>query len=335
MDRHGVALGTLRLLPEDAKRSRHAPAPPGAPAVAAADDAFESRLLARGLGRLDARRADAGAAKAWGALEAAAQAARLGLWAHEATAEAAAAAAAPRARGGALRGRAAEVVDGATLYVHADPPAKLDAVLAAMRAFAPPATAAAAAHRRNAVVAAQFDDGSGLGWYRARVVEVGPGGATYALRYLDFGNLEAGVPAARVAPLDAARAALPPAAVECRLAHVRAAAVDDEAGEACARALHELVWGKGLELAEVPGRADGPRFRVRVVDGVAEAKAGGDSRPTVNEQLVERGLARVPGASKHAADDLAVAMRALQLGARAARAGVWRYGDCDFSDDEK
>ena len=156
-----------------------------------------------------------------------------------------------------------------------------------------------------------------------------------ALRYLDFGNLEAGVPAARVAPLDAARAALPPAAVECRLAHVRAAAVDDEAGEACARALHELVWGKGLELAEVPGRADGPRFRVRVVDGVAEAKAGGDSRPTVNEQLVERGLARVPGASKHAADDLAVAMRALQLGARAARAGVWRYGDCDFSDDEK
>ena len=47
MDRHGVALGTLRLLPEDAKRSRHAPAPPGAPAVAAADDAFESRLLAR------------------------------------------------------------------------------------------------------------------------------------------------------------------------------------------------------------------------------------------------------------------------------------------------
>ena len=68
---------------------------------------------------------------------------------------------------------------------------------------------------------------------------------------------------------------------------------------------------------------------------VAEAKAGGDSRPTVNEQLVERGLARVPGASKHAADDLAVAMRALQLGARAARAGVWRYGDCDFSDDEK
>ena len=102
-----------------------------------------------------------------------------------------------------------------------------------------------------------------------------------------------------------------------------------------ARALHELVWGKGLELAEVPGRADGPRFRVRVVDGVAEAKAGGDSRPTVNEQLVERGLARVPGASKHAADDLAVAMRALQLGARGARAGVWRYGDCDFSDDEK
>ena len=336
MDRHGVALGTLRLLPEDAKRSRHAPAPPGAPAVAAADDAFESRLLARGLGRLDARRADAGAAKAWGALEAAAQAARLGLWAHEATAEAAAAAAAPAARAAApWRGRAAEVVDGATLYVHADPPAKLDAVLAAMRAFAPPATAAAAAHRRNAVVAAQFDDGSGLGWYRARVVEVGPGGATYALRYLDFGNLEAGVPAARVAPLDAARAALPPAAVECRLAHVRAAAVDDEAGEACARALHELVWGKGLELAEVPGRADGPRFRVRVVDGVAEAKAGGDSRPTVNEQLVERGLARVPGASKHAADDLAVAMRALQLGARAARAGVWRYGDCDFSDDEK
>ena len=143
------------------------------------------------------------------------------------------------------------------------------------------------------------------------------------------------MPAARAAPLDAARAAPAARRRECRLAHVRAAAVDDEAGEACARALHELVWGKGLELAEVPGRADGPRFRVRVVDGVAEAKAGGDSRPTVNEQLVERGLARVPGASKHAADDLAVAMRALQLGARAARAGVWRYGDCDFSDDEK
>ena len=82
----------------------------------------------------------------------------------------------------------------------------------------------------------------------------------------------------------------------------------------------------------MPGRADG-RFRVRVVDG-SEAKAGG-ARGRPSTSSCRRGLARVPGASKHAADDLAVAMRALQLGARAARAGVWRYGDCDFSDDEK
>ena len=96
------------------------------------------------------------------------------------------------------------------------------------------------------------------------------------------------------------------------------------------------VWGKGLEVAEVKGGGgDGPAFRVRVVDGVAEAKEAGAAEPSVNEQLVSRGLARVPRSSKYAKDDLAAAMQALQLRARSSRAGVWRYGDCDFSDDEK
>ena len=96
-----------------------------------------------------------------------------------------------------------------------------------------------------------------------------------------------------------------------------------------------IAYGTNMVGGVTPNKGGTEHLGLPVFDGVAEAKAGGDSRPTVNEQLVERGLARVPGASKHAADDLAVAMRALQLGARATRAGVWRYGDCDFSDDEK
>lgn len=349
MDKNGVALGSLRLLPADARATRAADADCHlAAAVDADDESFESRLLARGYAKVDARRAadDARNGPKWYKLEAAARDARAGLWADEKNREAFEAAAeekkaAKEERGASnkqqktFRCRIADITDGAKVWLHDLPaaaegdapraPSKLDAVLAKMKTFAA-GPAPAAGFKRKDVVAAQFDDGSGPAWYRARVTAVGGGGA-YDVRFLDFGNAELGVPTKRLSPLDAVAQALPVSAVECALVHVACAPVDDDDGEEAAKMLHDLTWGQELVATEFFDRDAPKKISLSVVGAPDDAKS-------INEQLVEAGLGRVPRGSKYAKDDLVKKMRVIQEKARNDRAGVWRYGDCDFSDDE-
>ena len=162
--------------------------------------------------------------------------------------------------------------------VHADPPAKLDAVLAAMRAFAPPATAAAAAHRRNAVSPRGPTTARASGGTRAR--RRGRPGRRDAHAPLPRLRQPRGRRAGRPRRALGAGAALPPAAVECRLARVPPPPSTTRPARR-ARALHELVWGKG-PARRVPA-APAARARVRVVDGVLEARpAATRGRPSTS-----------------------------------------------------
>ena len=337
MDRNGVGLGSIRLLPEDAKRSRNDLAALGEgggvkmPAVDVDDDSFESRLLARGFARVDRYRS--GDAR-WAKLEATAKDLKLGLWADEKNREEAEKVAEPKEppKAKTFRAKVADITDGSSLHLaevtEAGATPKLDAVLAKMAGFAGAADPAAT-YRRNAVVAAKFDDGSGAAWYRAKVLEVDKEAKTYKIKFLDFGNVDVGVTAKTLAPLDAGYAALPYAAVEVGLAHVQAPSLEDDYGEDAAKTVHELCWGQDLTVTEVFVRG-----AEKKMVALKLASAGDDDK-TVNERLVEAGLARLPKGSKYANDDLATKLKALQEAARSGRAGVWRYGDCDFSDDEK
>lgn len=337
MDRNGVGLGSIRLLPEDAKRSRNDLAALGEgggvkmPAVDVDDDSFESRLLARGFARVDRYRS--GDAR-WAKLEATAKDLKLGLWADEKNREEAEKVAEPKEppKAKTFRAKVADITDGSALHLaevtEAGATPKLDAVLAKMAGFAGNADPAAT-YRRNAVVAAKFDDGSGDAWYRAKVLEVDKEAKTYKIKFLDFGNVDVGVTAKTLAPLDAGYAALPYAALEVGLAHVQAPSLEDDYGEDAAKTVHELCWGQDLTVTEVFVRG-----AEKKMVALKLASAGDDAK-TINEQLVEAGLARLPKGSKYAKDDLATKLKALQEAARSSRAGVWRYGDCDFSDDEK
>ncbi|KAH8047358.1 hypothetical protein JL722_13173 [Aureococcus anophagefferens] len=282
MDRNGVGLGGIRLLPEDAKRSRNDLAALGEgggvkmPAVDVDDDSFESRLLARGFA--DRYRS----ATRWAKLEATAKDLKLGLWADEKNREEAEKVAEPKEppKAKTFRAKVADITDGSSLHLaevtEAGATPKLDAVLAKMAGFAGAADPAAT-YWRNAVVAAKFDDGSGAAWYRAKVLEVDKEAKTYKIKFLDFGNVDYG---------------------------------DLTVTE---------VFVRGAEKKMV----------------ALKLASAGDDDKTVNERLVEAGLARLPKGSKYAKDDLATKLKALQEAARSSRAGVWRYGDCDFSDDEK
>jgi len=395
MDRNGVALGSVHI------GGGAGAASAGGAATDTGD--YETRLLSRGLAKLDRRRAeqqlpgsDLGLKfKAWGEVEQLARDRRLGLWADEATVaeyerEAAAGAAAGddetvtgAARGAgasgpglepkAWRAKLAEIVDGATCFVHnldaklpgaapsTDAATLFDAVTAKMqRAFAASSSKAttpdAKTYRRGAVVAASFDGD----WCRAKILETsGPfdparaASFSVTLRYVDYGNVEAGVPAARLRPLDPVLAALPAAAVEAELAYVKVAAVDDDAGEAAARAVHDLAWDRTLSVEQHadfrPGSDNAHKKRVvlRVAKPHAAEQTGDaadetkdDAAQSINERLVELGLARVPRAAKRDAartaggPELVAALAKLEQQARASRLGLWRYGDVDYSDDE-
>jgi len=335
MDRNGVGLGSIRI--EGSKTD------------------LESDLLQRGFARLDSRHANRGD---WVKLEAAAREARLGLWADAAavaeyeSANAVAVAADEKKYSAKL----AEIVDGAHFYVH-DNPKALETILAQMALYAPaPAAPEAAQFRRHTTCACLFNDGSGESYYRAKILDVAKAAAgppTFRVRYVDYGNAEADVPLKRLRALPAGLANAAPAAMECELAYLHVAGVDDEDGHDAAQLLHQLAWGQALTVCEHSGpnakpmaggkgwgapRASAPTSARRVV---LLREADGAGAVSINEQLVAEGLARLP---KTAAGDAAACtagegvlhkLKLAQQTARSRRAGVWRYGDADFSDDEK
>ncbi|KAH8043406.1 hypothetical protein JL722_15238 [Aureococcus anophagefferens] len=226
MDRNGVGLGGIRLLPEDAKRSRNDLAALGEgggvkmPAVDVDDDSFESRLLARGFARVDRYRS--GDAR-WAKLEATAKDLKLGLWADEKNREEAEKVAEPKEppKAKTFRAKVADITDGSALHLaevtEAGATPKLDAVLAKMAGFA----GAADPRRRR--------------------------------------------------PRDA-----------------QAPSLEDDYGEDAAKTVHELCWGQDLTVTEVFVRG-----AEKKMVALKLASAGDDDK-TINERLVEAGLA-APG----------------------------------------
>ena len=106
---------------------------------------------------------------------------------------------------------------------------------------------------------------------------------------------------------------------------MQAPSLEDDYGEDAAKMVHELCWGKDLKVTEV--------HVYKAEKTMAEIAFADDADGlSLNELLVQAGLARLPKGSKFAKDDLATKLKALQATARAARAGIWRYGDCDFSE---
>lgn len=341
MDRNGVAIGSIALLDKSGDQPT----------------SYETRLLSRGLAKLDRRRLEQQLPgselgikyRAWAEVEHDARSSRLGLWADaaniadfESAAEAKGADSGKQIDERAWPCKLADIVNGAHCFVHeiagnADDVSRFDAVAAKMRALALPEQpldddSAKRHFRRGSTIAALFDGE----WCRAKILEIRQ--LSFTLRYVDYGNVEVDVPASRLRLLDSALASLPPAAVECELAYIAVAPLDDEAGDLAARALHDLAWDKTLTALEHAPADDG---RKRVVLKYADDCGDDDEdAPSVNERLVRIGLARVPSVAKAHAQlctqgpQLVANLLRFEEQARSRRTGLWRYGDVDYSDDE-
>jgi len=187
------------------------------------------------------------------------------------------------------------------------------------------------------VVAALFDDGTGKSWYRAKILTRGERGKAQVL-FVDHGNVATVPLASHIRPLDISLGTerIPPVAHEAELALTLARPISDDEGLEAARMFQSLAWGKELtatKYCEVMGKA-----QVSLKDPDA------DGAPSINEQLVSAGLARV--AKQSAADELtsrilsgnevtelAAELNVAQNAARKSRSGMWRYGEALNWDD--
>lgn len=185
------------------------------------------------------------------------------------------------------------------------------------------------------VVAALFDDGSGKSWYRAKIVQRGDRGKVQVL-FVDHGNLATVPLATHLRPLDMTLGTerIPPVAKEAQLALILTRPVDDDEGLEAARMLQSLAWGKELTAT-----------KYCEVDGKAQVTLKEPESPSINEQLVAAGLARV--AKQPMVDmittrmvdgnpvvELAAELNVAQDAARKKRCGMWRYGDIGDDDEE-
>jgi staphylococcal nuclease domain-containing protein 1 len=206
--------------------------------------------------------------------------------------------------------------------------------------------------RKNKMVAAMFDDGSGKAWYRAKVLErPGADGSAMAL-FVDYGNV-AKIVVKQVRMLDPGLdTAFPPAAKPATLALVRCRELNQDEGPEAARTLSRLAFGKELTLrvhTTIEGVMHGTLY-------VPREEGGGGSRTnsparryevsnstSINEQLVEDGLARCISDkdaaifarnSQASVLELHGELKDAQEKARKARIGIWVYGDVGEDDDE-
>lgn len=341
MDRNGVALGSITLV--DSKES------------------YESRLISRGLAKVDRRRLDQHLPgsemgikfASWASLEATARKNREGLWADQANvdefekAQNEAVATTGTFEETKWTARMADIVDGGKCYLHettggdaeskggaAPKAARFEAIASKMKeVFKPSAAKSDAKFRRNAMVAALFDGE----WCRAKILE-GPSASGYSIAYIDYGNRESNVPASRLRPLlEHALTTPAPTAIECELAYLSVASLEDDAGQQAARTLHSLAWDKALDVKQHGVTQEGGKRRVVLA---VSGKSSDEESQSINEQLVELGLARVPSAAKRDAarctqgPEFLAKLTKLEEKARASRSGLWRYGDVDYSDDE-
>lgn len=271
--------------------------------------------------------------------EAAAKAAKRGVWEnYDEEAEKAKQAAAEADEAGTvgsavetLEVGVTEVIGGGLFYVQAVSEASSMAAIEAGMADlslggspSPPGFAP----RPGDVVAGRFSgDGS---WYRAHIERAS--GGEFDVFYIDYGNTER-LKVDNLRPLPPVLAAGAPKAKLCTLAFLKMPSLDEDFGYESAEMLGEQASGRTFTAsvhfrdrtsASRRGRPEAPELRVDLVD------AQGTS---VSEALVAAGLARLekrrgrppPGTE---------ALAAVEEQARKSRAMMWQYGDIDDEDDE-
>lgn len=199
--------------------------------------------------------------------------------------------------------------------------------------------------KRHDFCLAPFDDGQGDEYFRARVESIINEKAE--VLFLDHGNT-ARVPLKKLLPCDAEVLAIPPLAHRCRLAFVRAPAVNEDYGNEAGNMLADLVWGVDCQAKVHWQDNDGTlvaslyagKEDISAVSSKSAASAQTDEVVvyTVAEKMLRAGVVRV---QKYAARDATnVESRAVlnnmeraQEHARANRIGMWQYGDVDSDDD--
>jgi len=159
-------------------------------------------------------------------------------------------------------------------------------------------------------------------WYRAKVLKRKDN--KVEVFFVDYGNKDLTTDD-QLRPLDPTLStqAIPPQALECRLAHlVVSDASDDADGNDAAIAFSDAAWGKQL-LARVEDRKA----------GVLHVTLFVDAQTNFNEDLVAAGLARVEKTASKRALPLLQALQEKERIAKAGRAGMWKYGDIDDDED--
>jgi len=207
--------------------------------------------------------------------------------------------------------------------------------------------------KKGAVVAVLHDRGDGRGprWLRGKVegkhkAEAGEpvgaaAGADAGLVRWDVLHMDVGSRAVatvmQMRPLEPPFATYAPLARDAQLALLRVAALGKEHGEEAAETLSVLTWGKPL-LLTVHGVDAATRCEhVELVDAESGANVG--------LELVGAGLARVAsseakrvrrrGAGAGGAEEAYLKLlEEAQADAKAAREGIWTYGDVGDSDTE-
>ena len=296
---------------------------------------FAKQLLSSGLGSIDYRDVDSTAPDLVAAMESA-KSRKAGIWSVEGKLEASAAPV--KKEGGQPEEvktvRVSEIRDGNHFFFHEVGDEAVAKISSAMEAFKEQhgVSPGPVTLKKGKVVAALFDDGSAVGWYRAKFLEVASPG-TYRVLYIDHGNVGL-VTSKDVRPLDGGLESPPPCSADCRLALTRARDLGYDEGVAAARLLSRMSWGKEL-TARVHGSIEGSLY-VTLYD---------PSSPTsINEALVGEGLARAAPrrdaegfgreTQPEAVKELWEGLTKAQDKARKERVGIWIYGDVGEDDDE-
>jgi len=183
------------------------------------------------------------------------------------------------------------------------------------------------------IVAALFNDGSGKSWYRAKILEKKENDEVSVL-FIDHGNVTTLAVATHLRPLDESLDVdkIPAVAKEGALALTVTRALNTDEGVDAARMLQDIAWGKDLTA------------KMLTSTDITLMSPGKET--SINEELVEAGLARVPKAmevktlarSAKNADEvltLAKSLNKLADEARKSRSGMWRYGDIGDDDEEE
>jgi len=181
-------------------------------------------------------------------------------------------------------------------------------------------------------------------WYRAYIESVA--GNTYDVTFVDFGNKES-VPVERVRAMDSSLGAVPVQAQECELAYLKVPSLESENGlDARAYMGQMLGNGRPMEMKTIfrerPSGGKNPLASkpvLKVVLGeVPSQESGSKPLPTINEEMLAAGLARIArvrGRLPNGESSLMDALEAAEDSAKNTRVGIWQYGDPGDSDDEE